>query len=116
MGQANVGTQGRLWTVTDQLVQGDALTIATESGDRTLVVEEPATEIQQNPFPYDGLFVVLQDPTTDTEFSLLVPENETLSPRLVSPSDAHGNRVTSIETDTPIITGTTASDLGIPLR
>jgi hypothetical protein len=116
MGHANVDGQGRLWTITKQLTQADTPTIVTGSDERTLQVKEEAVEVHQNPFPYDGLFVVLHDPTTDKEFSLLVPENDTLSSRLVSPTDAHGEPVSCIKTDAHIITGTTANDLGIPLQ
>lgn len=116
MGHANVDGQGRPWTITEQLIQGDTPTVVTEPAERTLQIEEAAIRAQQNLFPYDGLFVVLRDPITDKEYSLLIPENETLSPRLISPTAAHGEPVTSIRTNSPTITGTIASDLGIPLQ
>lgn len=116
MGHANVDGQGRLWTITEQLSQGDAPTIVTEQAQRTLEVEETPIPVRQNPFPYDGLFAVLRDDTNGTEYSLLIPKNKTLAAHLVSPSDAHGEPVTSIVVDEPTITGTTASDLEIPLR
>lgn len=116
MGHANVDAQGRLWAIAEQLARGDTPTIVTESHTRTLEVNEAATEVRQNPFPYSGLFVVLRDPATDTEYSLLVPENDTLSAQLVSPTDAHGEPVTSIQPDSSPITGTTANELGIPVR
>lgn len=117
MGHANVDAQGRLWTITEQLSQGDTPTVVTEQVQRTLKVEETPIPVRQNPFPYDGLFAVLRDGVSGKEYSLLIPENETLAPRLVSPSNAHGESVHSILVDgSPAITGTTADDLGIPLR
>jgi hypothetical protein len=116
MGHVNVDGQGSLWTITEQLTKGDTPTIVTESSKRPLEVEEDAVRVRQNPFPYDGLFVVLRDPIADKEFSLLIPENKILSARLVTPTDAHGEPVSNIQTDTPAITGTTANDHGIPLQ
>jgi hypothetical protein len=117
MGHANMGGQRRLWSITKQLTQGDTPSIITEQQHRTLTVEEAAVEIRQNPFPYDGLFVVLQDTFNNREYSLLIPENETLTPRLVSPNDSHGEKVVDIDLgDGPVLTGTTAEELGIPLR
>lgn len=123
MGQANVDDQRKLWAISEQLSPGSAPTITTEEDHRTLTVEEAAVEVKGYPFPYEGLFVVLQDPSSGKEYSLLVPEKESLTTRLASPDDNSGERVTDIninneagnETESGL-TGTSATELGISVR
>lgn len=123
MGQANVDDQRKLWTISEQLSPGSAPTITTEEEHRTLTVEEAAVEVKEYPFPYAGLFVVLQDPCSGKEYSLLIPKKESLTPRLASPDDSSGERVTDIninneagnESDSGL-TGTSATELGISVQ
>lgn len=109
-----------LWDLraaTRTLSPGDCPTITTDQATRPLIVDEAPVQIQQNPFPYGGLFVVLRSQLTSNEFSLLMPAHDEPTPRLISPSNPNGEAIHSINLDdNSAIVGTTASDLGIPLR
>lgn len=112
--------QSQLWQTAQQLSKGDTVQVVTAERTRSLIVEDAPTEVIENPFRCNGLFIVFQD-SNELEYTMDIPERAEMDAQLTSPTNPFpGESVFDLKivptTEIPIQSNITAADLGIPPR